>query len=61
MNAYTIYTGYTADDLNAMYTEARGMMMACLYASDKGNANKWKRIAIDCAVTLHAMQNEDTL
>lgn len=61
MNAYTIYTGYTADDLNAMYMEARGMMMACMYAGDKGNTNKWKRIAIDCAVTLHAMQKGHTL
>lgn len=56
MNAYTLYVGYTEADLIEMYNEARAMMLACMYAGDKGNANKWKRISIECAMTLHAMQ-----
>lgn len=52
---HELYTGYTADELREMYDEARAMMLACMYAGDRGNAAKWKQTAIDCAVTLHAL------
>ena len=54
-NGYSLYAGYSADELREMYDEARAMMLACMYASDRGNAAKWKQTAIDCAVTLHAL------
>jgi hypothetical protein len=60
MNA-TTYIGYTAEDLNEMYMEAKAMMLACMYAGDKHSTKKWKQIAIDCAVTLHAMQGGNEL
>lgn len=53
---HELYTGYDPQDLIEMYDEARAMMLACLYAGDKGNAAKWKQIAIDCAVTLYALR-----
>jgi hypothetical protein len=44
-----------------MYMEAKAMMLACMYAGDKHSTKKWKQIAIDCAVTLHAMQGGNEL
>ena len=51
----TIQCGYDAAHLDQMYMEAKANMLYFIHAGDIINATKWKQAAIDCAVTLYAI------